>query len=82
MRLQVLGPGCANCARLAAHVERAAREVGVDFTLEKVTDLEAIVRAGVLRTPALAIDGTVRFSGRVPGVEELKALLAEVPTTR
>jgi small redox-active disulfide protein 2 len=75
--LQVLGSGCANCVRLAKNVETAAKELGIDFKLEKVTDIEAIVRAGVMRTPALVVDGKVMLSGRVPNVEEIKTIIAQ-----
>jgi small redox-active disulfide protein 2 len=74
--LQILGSGCANCVRLANNVEVAARELGMEFTMEKVTDMQAIVRAGVMRTPALVVDGKVRLYGRVPDVDELKTILA------
>jgi small redox-active disulfide protein 2 len=62
--------------RLANNVEAAAKELGMDFTLEKVTDIQAIVRAGVMKTPALVVDGQVKFYGRVPDVDELKTILA------
>ncbi len=74
--LQILGSGCANCVRLANNVEAAAKELGMDFTLEKVTDIQAIIRAGVMKTPALVVDGQVKFYGRVPNVDELKTILA------
>jgi small redox-active disulfide protein 2 len=74
--LQILGAGCANCERLANNVKTAATELGMDFKLEKVTDVQAIVRAGVLKTPALVVDGQVKLYGRVPNVEEIKAILA------
>lgn len=74
--LQILGSGCANCVRLAKNVEAAAKELGMDFKLEKVTDIEAIVRAGVMRTPALVVDGQVKLYGRVPNVDEIKTILA------
>lgn len=75
--LQILGSGCANCVRLAKNVETAAKELGMDFKLEKVTDIESIVRAGVMRTPALVVDGKVVLSGRVPNVEEIKTIIAQ-----
>jgi small redox-active disulfide protein 2 len=75
--LQILGSGCANCVRLAKNVETAAKELGMDFKLEKVTDIESIVRAGVMRTPALVMDGKVVLSGRVPNVEEIKTIIAQ-----
>ncbi len=74
--LQILGSGCANCVRLANNVETAAKELGMEFTMEKVTDMQAIMRAGVMRTPALVVDGKVKLYGRVPDVDELKTILA------
>ena len=73
--LQVLGPGCRNCKLLAEHAEAAAKELGIEYTLEKVTDIHAIVNVGILKTPGLMVDGKVVVSGRVPSVEEIKALL-------
>ena len=74
--LQILGSGCANCMRLANNVEAAAKELGMDFKLEKVTDIQDIVRAGVMKTPALVVDGQLKLYGRVPNVDELKTILA------
>jgi len=74
--LQILGSGCANCVRLANNVEAAAKELGMDFELEKVTDFQAIARAGVMKTPALIVDGQIKLYGRVPSVEEIKTILA------
>jgi len=74
-KLQILGTGCPNCRRLTALTEEAARNLGLEVEIEKVEDLDAIVEAGVLRTPALAVDGTVKVSGRVPSVGELEQLL-------
>jgi small redox-active disulfide protein 2 len=56
-------------------VEIAAKELGIDFTLEKVSDIQAIVQAGVMKTPALVVDGKVKLYGRVPDVEEIKTIL-------
>ncbi|NCA69446.1 MAG: thioredoxin family protein [Sphingobacteriia bacterium] len=75
MKLQILGAGCAKCATLALHADVAAKSLGIEYALEKVTDLEAIIDAGVMSTPALAIDGEVKSSGRVLSVEEIKRLL-------
>ncbi len=74
--IQVLGPGCANCRRLAENVEAAANQLGIEYRLEKVTDIQAIVQAGIMRTPALTVDGKVKLYGRVPSIDELKRLLA------
>ena len=75
MKIQILGPGCPNCEKLAELATTAATELGLSFELEKVTDLNAIISFGVFSTPALALDGTVKFVGNVPSVEELKAYL-------
>jgi small redox-active disulfide protein 2 len=72
---EVLGPGCANCKKLAQNVAMAAEQLGIQYTIEKVTDYEAIARSGVLKTPALIVDGELKFYGRVPGVDELKNIL-------
>ncbi len=75
-RLQILGTGCPKCKKLAEHAETAARELGLEFELSKVTDIKAIMGFGVMMTPALAVDDVVKCVGRVPSVEEIKAMLA------
>jgi small redox-active disulfide protein 2 len=75
MNVQVLGPGCANCKKLAEMVAQAVKETGAAATVEKITDLNVIVGFGVMRTPALAVDGVVKAQGRVPKLEEIKAFL-------
>ena len=74
--LQVLGTGCAKCTKLAANTEAAAKELGVEYDLVKVTDITAIMGFGVMMTPALVVDGQVKVVGKVPDVAELKTLLA------
>lgn len=75
MRIQVLGTGCPKCRETLARVERAAEEAGVDATLEKIEEIREIVAFGVLATPAVAIDGKVVLSGRLPQIDELVELL-------
>lgn len=75
MKIQVLGPGCPNCEKLAQSAAAAATELGLDYELVKISDLNEIVSFGVFSTPALAVDGVVKFVGTVPSVEELKAIL-------
>lgn len=75
-KLQILGTGCAKCKMLSDHAEQAAKELGLEYTLEKVTDINDIVTFGVMATPALVVDGEVKVSGRVPTVESLKPLLS------
>jgi small redox-active disulfide protein 2 len=74
-KLQILGTGCAKCRMLTEHAEQAARELGLEYTLEKVTDINDIVAFGVVATPALVVDGEIKVAGRVPTAESLKALL-------
>ena len=74
--LQVLGPGCAKCTKLAENAKAAAGELGINAQVEKVTDINAITGFGVMMTPALVIDGEVKVVGKVPSVEEVKQLLS------
>jgi len=75
-KLQILGPGCHNCRNLAANTEKAAQQLGMEFDLEKVTSPMDIARFGVMRTPALAIEGNVKVMGRVPDVAEIVTILS------
>ena len=75
-KLQILGTGCAKCANLAAATEQAAQALGLEYQLEKVTDLQQIMSFGVMVTPALVVDGKVKSAGRVPAADELKRRLA------
>jgi small redox-active disulfide protein 2 len=77
--VQVLGPGCPSCQKLASLVEETAREIGVECEIQKITDIEEIVSFGVMATPALVVDGRVLVTGRVPGADELKKFLQEDP---
>lgn len=74
--IQILGTGCAKCQKLAAVADDAAKALGLSYELRKVTDLNEIMSFGVMRTPALVVDGTVKLSGKVPSLEEAKALLS------
>ncbi|PID58146.1 thioredoxin family protein [candidate division KSB3 bacterium] len=74
-KLQILGTGCQRCKSLAENVEAAAQALGLEYTLEKVTDINEIISFGVAVTPALAIDGDVKFTGKLLDVESLKSFL-------
>jgi len=74
-KLQILGTGCAKCQKLTEQTEAAARAIGVEYELEKVTDINDIMQFGVMMTPALAVDGEVKVSGKIPSIEELKTLI-------
>ena len=75
-RLQVFGPGCAKCKKLAEATEEAAKAMGIEYSLEKVSDLVQMMNHGIMSTPALAVDGEVKVAGRVPGTDEIKKMLA------
>lgn len=75
-KLQILGTGCPKCKKLAENVEAAAKALGIEYTIEKVTDINQIMQFGVMMTPALAVDGVVKLVGKVPDVEAIKALIA------
>jgi len=74
-KLQILGTGCAKCAALTANTEAAAKELGVAYKLEKVTDLQRIMAFGVMTTPVLVVDGIVKVVGKVPAPKEIKPFL-------
>jgi len=74
-KIEILGTGCPKCSKLAEETEAAARELGIEFELEKVTDIQKIMGYGVMMTPALVVDGQVKAVGKVPPMDELKNML-------
>lgn len=75
-RMQILGTGCPKCHKLAENTKAAAEALGIEFTIEKVTDIGRITAMGVMFTPALVVDGQVKSSGKVLEPDAIKALLA------
>ncbi|HSA05657.1 MAG TPA: thioredoxin family protein [Candidatus Gastranaerophilales bacterium] len=75
-KIQILGTGCPKCEKLAEAAEKAAKELGIEFEIEKVKDITEIMNFGVMMTPALAVDGKVKISGKVPSVDEIKGYLS------
>lgn len=75
MRIEILGTGCTKCKLLAERAEEAARGLGAEFTLVKVTEYPDIVARGVMSTPGLVVDGVVKSQGHVPTVAAIQALL-------
>ncbi len=75
MKIQILGGGCAKCRILEQHAREAVTELGLPAEIEKVTDIEAIMAMGVMTTPAIAIDGTVKSVGRVLTKDQVAAFL-------
>ena len=76
MKLTIYGSGCTKCNLLAQHAEAAARELGASYELEKITDMNQVIDAGIMRTPALAVDDRIVVEGKVPSAKELKQYLA------
>ncbi len=75
MKLQILGTGCPKCNKLAENTEAAAKALGVEYEIEKVTDINEIMKFGVMMTPALVVDGQVKVMGKVPGPAEISDML-------
>jgi len=76
MKIQILGTGCPKCKKLAENTEAAAGALGVEYTIEKVTDINEITNFGVIMTPALVVDGEVKCVGKVPSTDEIKKFLS------
>lgn len=75
MEIKILGTGCSKCKKLTEATEEAAKELGLHYTLEKVTEMEKIISYSVMSTPALVVNGKVKSTGRIPSNEELKKML-------
>jgi len=74
-KIQILGTGCPKCSKLAENAEAAVKNAGVECEIEKVTDINEIMKFGVMLTPALAIDGQVKAVGKVPSPDEIAKML-------
>jgi len=72
----VLGPGCPRCETLANITKQAADQLGIEYTLEKLTDIKQFPSYGLMMTPGLVVDGQLKAQGKVPSLDEIKALLA------
>jgi len=75
VNIKVLGPGCANCRRLAQLVYEVLEDLGLEATIEKVTEYPQILKYDILGTPGLVVNGKVVCAGRVPRKEEIRAWL-------
>lgn len=74
-KLQILGTGCPKCKKLAENTEAAAEDLGIEYEIEKITDITEIMNFGVMMTPALAVDGQVKAVGKVLSPDEIKKML-------
>lgn len=77
MNIKVLGPGCAKCKTTYNNVLEALRQTGVEAQVEKIEDIEEMMKYNVLTTPVLMIDEVARIKGRVADVKEIKELLTQ-----
>jgi len=75
MEIKILGIGCNNCVNLAKNTEEALKELGMEATITKVTDMKEIARYGIMRTPGLVIDEKVVSYGKVATTKEITELL-------
>jgi arsenite methyltransferase len=74
-KIQILGTGCKRCRDLTSNAEKAVQELGIEAKIEKVTEIQDIIKFQILMTPGLVINGQVKAAGRIPSVEEIKQLL-------
>ena len=74
-KLQILGTGCPKCKKLAENAEAAGKSLGIEYEIEKVTDINEIMKFGVMMTPALVVDGEVKMAGKVISMEEITRLI-------
>jgi len=75
-KIQILGTGCPKCRKLTENAEAAAKELGIEYELQKVTEINEIMKFGVMITPALAVDGEVKVVGKVADVSNIKEMLS------
>jgi len=74
--LKILGTGCPKCSQLAEMTDRAAKELNLEYEIEKITDIQEIIGYGVMCPPALVVDEDVKVTGRVPSLEEIKKMIS------
>ncbi len=75
MKIEIFGPGCAKCEKTSREVERVVKQLGIDATIEHITDINSIVDRGVLMTPAVFVNGEKKSEGKVPKVSEIEKWL-------
>lgn len=76
--VKVLGSGCTKCNQLAAATKAALEQLGMDTTIDHVTDFSQIAAYGVMTTPALVVDGRVVSYGKVLKTDEVVKILQKV----
>lgn len=77
MEIKILGPGCANCEKMAEMAKRAVKELGIEARIEKVTDIQEIMKY-TMSTPGLVVNGKLKHSGKpLPSQEKVKELIKQ-----
>ncbi len=74
-KIEILGMGCAKCNKLEELAKQAADELGIQYEIVKVKDMDKIMNYGVMITPALVVDGVVKVAGKLPPYEEVKKMV-------
>ncbi len=75
MKIEILGTGCPKCKKLYENAIAAVTKAGVNADVNKVEDIAKITEYGVMMTPALVIDGTIKSVGKVLSTEQIQELL-------
>ncbi len=75
MKMEICGPGCPKCKRLFQNAEEAAKDLNLEAEIAKVEDIQKIMNAGIMMTPAFAVDGEVKSVGKVLSVDEIKKII-------
>jgi small redox-active disulfide protein 2 len=78
-KIEVLGMGCAKCNQLEENAKKAVKETEVEAEVVHVADLKKIAQYKVLLTPAIAIDGVLKASGKIPSVDQIKEWIKDDP---
>lgn len=77
MKIEILGTGCPKCKKVTENAEIAVKELGIEAEIVKVQEISEIMKRGVMLTPAIAINGEVKTSGKIPSAEEIKKWIGE-----
>ena len=76
MKIEILGTGCPKCKKLFENAQEAVRNLGTAVDVVKVEDIQQIMNAGVMLTPAIAVDGEVKSAGKVLSVDEIEKIIS------
>lgn len=77
MEIKVLGPGCKKCKELESEVRKTLEEIGVEATVEKVEEMDKIIKYNVLMTPGLVVNGKLKVYGKVPSRKDIAKWIEE-----